>query len=328
MNDKIKLYQEAGLKAVRYQLSYQQQDGGYIWEGYANDAYHKQAYSWSLAGHVQPAHRLLTWVKVNTLQPNGQLKDYNGDVYKHSWFFQGAHRLGRFDLSYPVMSFLKSCQMPCGGLPHFAGDAYMRSLATCCTGLSALYFGDLTMAQTIGECAISMLEQQPDESKFYYRMTPEGRLVTPDLAPEDALCIGVTKPKQDYWEVGLPLQLMCRLFQATGEERYKDYARRFFEFKLRCYEDAFTFVGSGKSALGAALYYLVSGDKRAREAACRFCDFLAQTQCAEGGWRDEDEPDILLIYIDHAAEFNVWLQEISATLPGADILWSGKGAGK
>lgn len=314
MDDKITCYQQAGLKAVQYQLQYQREDGCYIWEGYANDAYHKQAYSWALAGEVEPAHRLLTWIQRNTLQSNGQLKDYNGDCYKHSWFFQGAHRLGRFDLSYPVMRFLKSCQMPCGGLPHFAGDPYMRSLATCCTGLSALYFGDLDMARTIGECAISMLEQQRDEGKFYYRMTPDGKLVTPDVSAEDALCIDVTKPKQDYWEVGLPLQLMCRLYQATGEERYMGYARRFFEFKLRCYADNFSYVGSGKSSLGAAVYYLITGDQSAREAAMRFCDFLVATQCPEGGWRDEDEPDILLIYIDHAAEFNVWLQEIAAII--------------
>jgi len=322
MTEKIELYQQTGLKAVRYQVGYQQPDGGYIWEGYADDAYHKQPYSWGIAGYVESAHRLLTWVKSNTLQPDGQLEAYKGDVYKLSWFFQGAHRLGRFDVSYPVMSFLLSCQAPCGGFPHFPGDEFLRSLATCWMGVSALYFGRLDVAQAAAEWAISVLEQQPDESKFYFRTTRYGKLVTPDMDP-NALCIDTTKPKQDYWEVGLPLQLMCRLYQATGNGRYLDLAKRFFEFKLRCYEDAFTFVGSGKSSLGAALYYLLSGDERAREAAYTFADFLVETQYPEGGWRDENEPDTLLIYIDHAAEFNVWLQEISATLSAAEMRWSG-----
>ena len=324
MDERIERYRDTALKAVRYQLGYQLPDGGYIWEGYANDAYHKQAYSWGLAGQAEAAHRLLTWVRTNTLQPDGQLAAYHSDVYKHSWFFQGAHRLMRFDLTYPVMSFLLNCQAPCGGFPHFEGDKYLRSLATCCTGMSAVFCGRLDVAQRAAQWAIGMLQQQPDEGRFYYCTTRDGRLVTPELDP-NALHIDTTKPKQDYWEVGLPLQLMVRLYQATGLRTYLDYAQRFFEFKLRCYEDRFTFVGSGKSSLGAALYYLESGDSRAREAACFFADFLVETQYPEGGWRDENEPDLLLIYIDHAAEFSIWLQEIAAILPGADVRWGAAG---
>jgi len=322
MQESFELYQQTGLKAVRYQLEYQLPDGGYIWEGYADDAYHKQPYSWAIGGYVEPAHRLLTWVKDNTLQPDGQLGAYNGDVYKHSWFFQGAHRLGRFDLSYPVMSFLLSLQAPCGGFPHFPGDEYVRSLSTCWTGISALYFGRTDIAEQTAEWAVNMLEAQPDESKFYTTTTRDGELVTLDL-DENAACIDTTKPKQPYWEVGLPLQLMCRLHMVTGEQRYLDLAQRFFEFKLRCYEDNFTYVGSGKSSLGAALLYLISGDERARDAALTFMDFLVETQYPEGGWRDETEPDTILIYIDHAAEFNVWLQEISATLSAGQLRWCG-----
>jgi len=266
-----------------------------------------------MAGHFAEANKLLNWAKATTLQPDGQLKDYHGDVYKHSWFFQGAHRLGRFDISYPVMSFLLTLQQACGGLPHFAGDPYVRSLSTAWTGISALYLGRLDIAEKVAACVISMWDQQPDEARFYFQMTPEGKLVTPDIDP-NCLFIDTTKPAQDYWEVGLPFQLMCRLYQATGEKRYLDLAKQFFEFKLRCYEDAFAYVGSGKSSLAAAIYYLLTGDARARDAAYRFCDFLLETQHPDGGWRGENEPDTILIYIDHAAEFNVWLQEISAIL--------------
>lgn len=321
MSDQIRRYQETGRKAVDYQLQYLQPDGGYIWEGYADDAFHKQAYSWALAGYVAEAHRLLTWVRDNRLDADGQLKAYKGDCYKMSWFLHGAHRLGRFDLSYPVMSFLSSCQTPCGGLPHFSGDTYCRSLATCWTGVSALYCGRLDVAQRAMEWAVSVLSQQPDEGRFYFRTTRDGRLVTPEVDPGGALYIDMSKPKQDYWEVGLMLQLACRLYLATGSTRYLDLAGRFFEVKLRCFDDRFTYVGSGKSSLGAALYYLCTGDGRGREAACSFADFLVETQYPEGGWRDETEPDMLLIYIDHAAEFNIWLQELSAVLLSGDARW-------
>jgi len=120
LNQKIERYRQAAVKAVDFQIKHQLLDGGYIWEGYAPDAFHKQAYSWAMSGYYGHAHRLLNWVKANCLEPDGQLKEYDSDVYKHSWFLQGAHRLGRFDLSYPVMSFLETCQAACGGLPHFA----------------------------------------------------------------------------------------------------------------------------------------------------------------------------------------------------------------
>jgi len=155
-----------------------------------------------------------------------------------------------------------------------------------------------------------MWDQQPDTSRVYYQMTREGRLAL------DGEFIDSTKPKQCYWEIGLPMMLFCRLYQVTGDDDYLRHAREFFEFQLRCAEDNFSFVGSGKSSLAAAIYYLITDDQRARDCAIEYCDFLVDTQRPEGGWRDGEygEPDTLLIYIDHAAEFGVWLQEIAAIL--------------
>jgi len=318
MNERLEKYRDAGLKAVRFQLKYQREDGAFTWEGFPRDAYHKQVYSWSIAGYLPETHKLLNWIKKNTLQPDGQLRDYRGDVYKLSWFFQGAHRVGRFDLSYPVMSFLMSCQTECGGFPHFASDEWIRSLSTAWAGISAIYFGRLDVAEKAAECCISMLEQQPDPDRFYYLMTRDGKLATPDIHPKPQFVDAKAKG-QCYWEVGLPWMLMGRMYQATGERRYLDYAERFFEFKLRCAKDAFSHVGSGKSSLAAAIHYLNTGDQRAKEAALCFADYLLETQYPEGGWRGEHEPDTLLIYIDHAAEYNVWLQEIVGILGGCGV---------
>lgn len=312
MQQRIDEYRKTGGRAVEFQLRYLQPDGGYIWDGYADDAFHKQAYSWAMAGRFGEANRLLNWVKADMLQEDGQLRNYKGDVYKHSWFFQGAHRLGRFDLSFPVWSFLASTQTACGGFPHFAGDDLVRSMATAWAGVSAIYLGEMDVAKRAAECAVSMLEQQPDEARFYFCLTPEGKLVTG--AEAAGLFIDSGEPSQTYWEVGLPMMLMCRMYMASGEKTYLDAAEKFFEFKLRCHEDNYSCVGSGKSALAAALYYLLTDDDRARGAATEFCEFLVETQYPNGGWRGGSEPDRLLIYIDHAAEYNVWLQEISAIL--------------
>jgi hypothetical protein len=322
MNEKLERYRAAGQKAVEFQLQHQQPDGSYIWVSpdfsqeakseqklaLVRDAYHKQPYSWGVSGFYGAAHRLLNWIKNNTLQPEGGLKDYNGDVYKQSWFFQGVHRMGRFDISYPIMEFLLSCQAPCGGFPHFAQDELLRSLATAWMGVSALYFGRMDIAEKVADCCISMLEQQPQEDKFYYQMTRDGKLATPEIN-SSAGSVDFNHPGQCYWEIGLPWMLMGRMYQITRDNKYLDYANRFFQLKLNCYEDAFSCVGSGKSSLAAAIHYLNSGDTRARDAVYTFLDFLLETQYPEGGWRGENEPNTLLIYIDHAAEYNVWIQE-------------------
>ncbi len=315
MDKRLERYRDAGNRAVAFQLKHQQPDGAFTWKDFPKDAYHKQPYSWSLSGCLDAAQRLLNWVKANTVQTDGQLKDYNADVYKHCWFFQGAHRMGRFDISHPVMNFLLTCQAPCGGYPHFAQDKRLRVLPTAWMGVSALYFGRLDTARATADWCANVLDQQKDEGRFYYCTTEEGKLLTPELDPK-APFVDCRKPAQCYWEIGLPWLLMGRLYQATGEGRYLDQAKRFFDAHLGCHEDRFAHTGSGKSSLAAATHFLNTKDPRAREAVYTFCDYLMQTQYPNGAWRPPGSPDTLLYYIDAAAEFNVWLQEDAGILAG------------
>ena len=307
MDKRFQPYREMGLKAAAFTMLKQQPDGGYVWEGFVKDAYHKQPYSWGVSGLHAPAHRLLNWVKQNTLLPEGGLKDYNGDVYKQSWFFQGCHRIGRFDISYPIMRFLLSCQRPCGGFPHFKRDPVCRSMATAWVGISALYFGRLDVAEKVAEWCIRLLDQQAKE-KFFFQTANDGKLLTDDTDPKGQF-IDFAKPNQAYWELSLPWMLMGRMYMATGKKEFLDHAEEFLDIHLRFYKDRFSWVGSGKSSLAATIHYLNTGDTRARDGVHEFLAFLLKTQHPEGGWRGETEPDIPLIYIDHAAEFNVWIQE-------------------
>ncbi len=308
MDTRLEAFREAGERAVDFQLEHQQPDGSFIWDESIPDAYHKQPYSWGISGRLPETHRLLNWIRDNTLQEDGSLRDYSGDVYKQSWFFQGCHRLGRFDLSYPVMNWLMAQQKECGGLPHFAADDRLRALATAWVGVSAIYFGRLDVALRSADWCIGLLDQ-PEEGRFYFQTTLDGQLVTSQMA-DDAQFIDLEKTGQAYWEIGLPWMLMGRLYQATSEDRWLDYADQFFQWQRSCAEDNFTCVGSGKSSLAATIHFLNTGDARARNGAIAFGEFLLATQYPEGGWRGENEPDELLIYIDHAAEYNVWLQEI------------------
>lgn len=313
---RLEQFQQAGRRGAQFTVGFQRPDGSYLWEGYPPDAFHKQPYSWALAGSVEAAQRLLNWIARERLLPDGQLRDYRGDLYKHSWLLQGAHRLGRFDLSYPVADFLVSAQAPCGGLPHFAGEGRCRALAACLAGIALLYAGRLAEVRRIADWSVTLLDQ-PDPQRFYYCTTLEGQL----LSDDPALSIDLGAPGQVYWEIGLPQMLMCRLHMATGEAQYLDLARQFFAWQTRCAADRFSFTGSGKSALAAALLYLLGGDLAAREAAYGFGGFLLQSQLPDGSWRNPDWPPEVLYAIDAAAEFNVWLQEIATTLSAADAAW-------
>ena len=312
-DDRLEQYRQAGRRAAAFTLGFQQADGGYLWEGYPPDAFHKQPYSWGIAGHALEASRLLDWVQRERLLPDGQLRDYGGDMYKHAWLLQGAQRLGRFDVTYPMADFIASCQAPCGGFPHMAGADSCRALAGCQVGIALLYMGRLDVATRAADWTLSLLDQ-PDEGLFYYCTTLDGELLR-----SDSLAIKLDQPQQVYWEIGLPIMLMCRMHMATGETSYLDHARAFFEWHLRCAEDRFTFTGSGKSGLGAALLHLLTGDTRARDAAREFGDRLLATQAEDGVWHSPNWPEGQVLYlIDAGAEFNVWLQEIAATLAAAE----------
>jgi hypothetical protein len=314
MDARLQAFREAAERAVEFQLSFQQPDGSFIWDDEIRDAYHKQAYAWSIADRLDHAHALLTWIRDNALQADGSLREYHGDVYKLSWLFQGAHRMGRFDISHPVMGWLMQQQKECGGLPHFAADDRLRALATGWVGVSALYFGDVDFAERCAHWCTTLLDQ-PEDGRFYFETTLEGELLTADME-ETAQYIDLTITGQAYWEIGLPWMLVGRLYQATGEQRWLDLSEEFSRWQRACAADNFASVGSGKSSLAACIHFLNTSDARARNGAIAFGEFLLATQQPEGGWRGAGERDIPLIYIDHAAEYTVWLNEIVGMLGG------------
>ncbi len=303
----IDAFRAAGQRAVDFQLQFQQPDGSFVWDPEIPDAYHKQSYSWGLAGRLPEANRLINWIARDL----AVLADYRGDVYKLSWMFQGTHRLGRFDVSHHLMNWLVRQQTECGGFPHFAGDRWLRCLPTAWAGVSALYFGRVDVAQLAAQWCLTLLDQ-PDEGHYYYRTTLDGRLATPGVDP-GAMFIDMSAPQQPYWEIGLPWLLMSRLHMATGDPVWLERAERFFELHLQCADDRFVHTGSGKSSLAACVYFLITGDERARAAALSFGERLLETQRPDGSWEVGGSAS-LLTRIDAAAEFSVWLQEIAGML--------------
>ena len=310
-------YSQAADRAVQWLLAQQNPDGSFIQPDLQADVYHKGPFALGISGHIASAMRVLNWIKAHDLQDNGRLRHFDAGLalYKTCWITQGAHRLARFDISRPVMQYILSCQAPCGGFFQVAeGNEYIEPVCSAWAGMTALYLGEIEAAERTAEGMISMLDQQPDETRFYYWMTPDGRLATPD-APVvgSAPFVDATQPQQAYYCSGIVMLFLTRMYLATGEERWLAGAQKLFDFSLRCADDAYAYPPSGKGSVAAAILHTITGDPRAKAAACRFGDYLLQEQSPEGWWKNP-HADNMIVRLDHTAEFIVWLNEIVGAL--------------
>lgn len=310
-------YRETIRRGTDWVLAHQNPDGSFIQPDLQADVYHKQTYALPLAGHAVEANRLLGWIKTNDLQADGDLRHFDNGLglYKTSWICQGAHRLARFDLSRRVFDHILRCQAPCGGFFQVkTGNEYVEPVCSAWAAMAAIYTGHLDAATKAAGCLISMLEQQPDPGRFYYWMTPEGRLVTEESPlPGGAPFVDATQARQAYYCPGIAFLFLTRLHLATGCDECLKAAGRLFEFCLSCAEDSFSYPTAGKGAVAAAVYYSLTGDERARRAALRFADFLVEEQRPEGWWCNPYDEG-MITRLDHTSEFIVWMTEIVSTL--------------
>jgi len=312
-------YLQAARRAAEWLVGQQHDDGSFVGPDLQADVYHKAPYALAITGHAVEAERLLNWIAAHDLGDDGRLHHFDAGLalYKTSWICQGAYRTGRFDLARPVLEYVLRCQTPCGGFFQVVeGNAYVEPVCTAWAGLCAVYGGRLDAAGRAARSLIAMTDQQPDPERFYYWMTPEGRPVTAEAPlPEGAPFVDATQRAQPYYCPGIAGLFLLRMYRATGEKDCLEAAARLFEFSLRCADDAYAYPTAGKSAVAAALLYAISGDQRAREAACSLADYLVREQHPEGWWRNP-HADGMVVRLDHTAEFIVFLTEVAATLGG------------
>ena len=108
MTGNMESYLKAARKGSEWLASKQQEDGSIT----QAEVYYKAPYALSVTGRALEANKLISWIKTDVLQDNG---DLNKNTYKNSWIVQGAHRLARFDVSLQGMDYLLQTQAPCGG---------------------------------------------------------------------------------------------------------------------------------------------------------------------------------------------------------------------
>lgn len=314
---KLDRYREAAHRGTQWLLSRQNSDGSFTREDLQADVYHKGAYALAVTGHALEAHRLLNWVKREGLGADGRPRHFDQSLalYKTSWICQGAHRLGRFDVSYPVLGYVLRCQAPGGGFFQVVeGNDYVESLCTGWAGVACLYGGKLAAAHRCAEHLIAQVRQQPTTDRFYYRTTSDGRLCAAEDDPLTAYIDG-SQPGQGYYFPGMACLFLCRYHQATGSGAALTAAQWLMDASLTWAEDSYASMPAGKSGLAAAVYHSITGNAAARDAALRFADYVVARQRPEGAW-DNPVSDSEIVLLDHTAEMIVWLSEIAATLGG------------
>ena len=334
MNSRCETYLESARRAARWIVGRQKADGSLFDVEAGVGGYYKVPYALGISGFATEAMRLLRWIRAHHFTPEGDFRgpsrkatlSFHDDwpTYSNSWLVQGAHRLGQFDLSFGGANFLLSHRAPCGGfLSVEAGKPCVECLSTSWAGLAELTVGHLDSAAAAAECLKRLVAGQPDPTRFYFRMTPEGELITD--VPEGAALgyfVDAQSPQQIYFHPGIAMIFLCRWHRATRDAQALDAAQTIFDFTQRCQDDVYCFPPSGKLGFGCALLGSITGEAKPRQAAETLGDYLVRTQHEDGYWilpdvevygaiEDKKDPELLT---DVTAEFATFLCEIAALL--------------
>lgn len=291
--------------------------------------YFKVAYLFCIAGQLEEANRLISEIKNRFMQPSGDFKispvrksahvDYYEKVwgYANAWITFIAHKLGRFDVSYPAWNYLESLYQPAvGGYtstdPDSDEEAVVDLLSTTHVGHTALYMGRLARAQRCAELVIEFERGQADrQSGMYLRMNGTGRYVTSYPGSEKGYYfLSAEEPGQLYFMAGYPIAFLALLYRQTAKPQYLLSAKRYFDFAENC-TGVFDSHFSHKVAWGASILYNLTGERRYGDFAVKIAELLVRMQHQGGAWFHDAPPHVSY---DQSAECASWLRQISSEI--------------
>ncbi len=231
-------------------------------------------------------------------------------LYYECWLTYGLQKIGRFDVTYKTMNFIRGFQdSTLGGFYSNKKREHMDTLITSICGLCCISSGSLDEAVKAGDFLALVLSKQSDQSRFYTGLSKDGKLAKE--FPEDRkLYYLVEKTKLDQWYfyLGLPIAFLAKLFEASGNQKFIELARRYFEVAEQCEGDVFKWNGTGKLSWGSSLLFKHLKDWKYYGAATSIVSDLFRSQTKEGGFLSlradykslDDQP--LLASIDVTSE--------------------------
>ncbi|XP_045184057.2 uncharacterized protein LOC123542323 [Mercenaria mercenaria] len=290
-----------------------------------------------ISGHTAKAHRLLDRIKRDFMQADGDLISFPEKserrrksasfplshfwTYMNAWIAMGAHRMGRFDISFPAFNFCKTFFHPdyqlvsvTERLADVNDESTMDCLSTAHFGLFCLYMGDLETAKQCGEGLLKLMAAQPNfEKEVLLRMSVKtGSLIAnPPANMEPFYIVKQDSANQLYFFLGYHGIFMVKLFQATKDQKFLESAKAIIDFALTCHESICVFSFSHKVAYAAALLAVETKEAKYRRFAIGIGEYLISIQTEEGFFCKEMD---LIDKYDQTAEIAIWLQELNNEL--------------
>ncbi len=293
-------YRQAMIRATKWLLSQQDDDGRMRPVEHGVATYHKVPLAYALMGQIDRAAALLSWIQESSLDDEG---DFTGHYprppllerfysWSNSWLICGAHRLGHFGLSVPAMDFLLTLQHPeTGGFLSAGPEAGLRDrqdgLSTAAAGLACLYGGQIEAAEAAGQFLLWLWDNQPGgaAAQLYFVAEETDHIIT-DFEDEVALYFAVngTHSGQWYHVPALAGGFLTLLYEATGEQSYLDGAHQYFQFVEGCAGDRYTSEASAFLGWAAAIAFKVTDNANYERIAEQVGTNLLEMQLGNGTW--------------------------------------------
>ncbi|ESO96550.1 hypothetical protein LOTGIDRAFT_159967 [Lottia gigantea] len=294
-----------------------------------------------LTGHGKLANQVLDDIKARFMIDNGDFvtfkepdgKDWktaNGALahfwsYMNGWVAIAAQRIGRFDIAYPAYKYLNTFYNPvlksvnCS--EPFSVDTpgqEIEILMCSHLGIAALYFGNLELAETLGNSIDTFIQRQPDiKLEFLCRMSSANKDFVKE-GPEELrpfYSVKTNDPNQLYFLLGYPVIFLFKLYQATGCRQHLDNCCKILDFLHDCDESIYSFHFSHKVSYAAALVYKATSNKKYLKMCQKIVKYLISIQSPDG---DFLSTEAVLDNYDQTAEIALWLREIAVELRGMD----------
>ncbi|MEE2658695.1 MAG: hypothetical protein VX733_09350 [Candidatus Latescibacterota bacterium] len=274
--------------------------------------YYRLPWTLALTGEIEAANRVLSWIVEHTLSDEGELDRYSPrgrldelyGSYPLACFLMGAVLLQRFDVIRRSQNRLLGWQdSQTGGFwecwQQRGSDSEQLLFPTAQGGMTLLALGRISAALCAGEWLEELWRLQPyPEEQLYAARTHRGLVVNMDGLQEVERIRYLTlrnRPFEHHFNGGIAAAFLAQLYQATGDERWRQLAEHYQRFSMETDDCQFESMQTCKSGWGSGCLYAATGESKYRDWTLRMGEWFVAHQAKDGHWsntpRWNPEPD-------------------------------------
>ena len=337
ITERIGAYEAARRRGVAFILANINDDGSSPETDRPRVTYYRLPWALAVSGETAAAYRHLGWIERTGIGDDGR---FHGGVswspaanrafnsYPETCLAYGATLLRRFDLARRLMRFASRFQDPVTGgvfMDRDRRDEHGPQLLflTAQFGMSAVMTGDRDAAVRVGDWLRQLWQAQPDlPHRLFTVWTRANDLTTEVPAGDDPghYVNDARQTRQYHYNGGIAATALAHIGMATGDAAWLDLARAYQRFSMETTERQFETKQVCKSAWGAGLLTLATGDDAYAPWLVRMGDWFAAEQEPDGGWSNTPylDPEPPLAHrLEATAEFVVHLDTLIAALAAA-----------